>query len=324
MQRWMGIVLTVMVLTCTACRSQTSSVGKAGASQATKKGGTSRLAARVEGNSSFLYVEEPGNAGTHRLTKRASGWETDGVLSPDGNAIAYAVAEGPEAKSEVWVSRFDGSHAHLVSAPNQDAMLPAFLPDGKALLYVISRFNGHYSPIARPRRHKFDVFKVAIDADGPVAGTTPTDLTQQEFFDLLSLSVSPDGQSFLVSTTGYPIGSLLEEFDIAKPLQIKRIFQPHVSGEPSMGAQFGQAAYSPDGMDILFTAATEGSDGNYNYNVYKMSGVTGGELAQLSHRSGMIDQMSVDKDGAVMLSAAGHDYTLDPHTGELKEEPPLR
>jgi hypothetical protein len=105
-----------------------------------------------------------------------------------------------------------------------------------------SRFNGHFSPIARPRRHEFDVVKAVVSGDGPIAGATAAELTQQHFFDLRSLSVSADGERFLVSTSGYPIGELIEEFDIAKPLQVKRILQPHVRGEPATGAAYGQAA----------------------------------------------------------------------------------
>lgn len=225
---------------------------------------------------SRIYVQSPGAGSAHRLTNRTNGWETFPALSRSGNVVAYALSDGAAAKSEVWVSRIDGSHAHRVSAPEEDAFMPAFGIDERTLFYVISRFTGHYSPIARPRRHDFDIVKVIIDPDGPVAGAVSTELTQQHFFDLRSLSVSPDGERFLLSTSGYPIGSLIEEFDIAKPLQIKRIFQPHVPNEPSLGASFGEASYVGDGMQIIFTAASEGKDGTYNYCVYQMSDVTGG------------------------------------------------
>lgn len=199
--------------------------------------------------------------------------------------------------------------------------MPAFLPDGGTLLYVISRFYGHYSPIARPRKHDFDIVKVPINPDGPVTGATPIELTQQGFFDLLSLAVSPDGKRFLVSTSAYPIGSLLEEYEIAKPLRVKSIYQPHVPGAPSFGPAFGDVAYAQGGMEILFTAATEGKNGNYDYNVYKMSAVTGGDIAELSHHSGMIDRMIVDEhDGEITVLADGHAFSLDPQSGVLKEE----
>lgn len=305
---------------CTGCYGQVSEIRKPDDSPNSSSNKTAvRVFGVVDGDSSFLYIQE-GTGTSHRLTKRKSGWETDGVLSPKGDAVAYALADGPEAKSEVWVSRIDGSHAHRVSAAEDDAVNPAFGPDGKFLLYAKSRFNGHYSPIARPRRHKFDVVEVMFDPDGPIAGGVPVELTHQEFFDLRSLSVSPDGDRFLVSTSGYPIGDLIEEFEIAKPLQIWRIFQPHVPSEPSTEAVFGEAAYTNDGMGIVFTAATEGKDGNFDYNVYQMSDVTGGDLVQLTHRSGMIDEMSVGRDGTIFFSGGGQRYSLDPQTRLLQKD----
>ena len=81
--------------------------------------------------------------------------------------------------------------------------------------------------------------------------------------------------------------------------------------EPSGGPEFGEAAYVHDGMDIVFTAATAGQSGNFDYNVYQMSDVTGGELKMLTHRSGMIDAMSVGRDGLVSFTADGKRYRLD-------------
>ena len=129
--------------------------------------------------------------------------------------------------------------------------MPAFAADGRSLFYVISRSFGHSSPIAAPRRHDFDVMKITIDPDRTIAGAVPIELTQSYFRDLYSLSVSPDGEQFMVSTSGYPIGSLIEEFRIDHPLRQHRIFQPHVAGEPSGGPSFGQARYVGDGMEIV-------------------------------------------------------------------------
>ena len=271
------------------CRSQAASPEpKETITGSVNRSGVTQVYAVVEGNSSLIYVKPAGATTAHRLTTGKQGWEASPTLSRKGGMIAYASAESEESKSEVWVSRIDGSHAHRVSATEEDAMMPAFGADERTLFYVKSRFNGHYSPIARPRKHELDVEKVTVDPDGPVAGATPIELTQQHFYDLLSFSVSPDGEHLLVSTTGYPIGSLIEEFDVATPLQIKKIFQPHVPGEPSSGAVFGRAAFTPDGMYIVFTAATDGKNGMFDYNVYRMSDVTGGELVQLTQHSGMI------------------------------------
>lgn len=264
-------------------------------------------------SSSVIYVLPAGATESHRLTNKRA-WESDPSLSANGELIAYATADGPEERSEVWVAHIDGSHAHRVSAADEDAIMPAFAPDGKTLLYVKSRFNGHYSPVARPRRHKFDVVKVIVNADGPVVSGSFVELTHQNFFDMQSLSISPDGEHFLVSTYGYPIGSLIEEFEIANPLEIHKIFQPHVPSEPSTGASFGQAVYVHNGMDIAFTAATAGAGGMFDYNIYQMSDVTGGELVMLAKHDGVIDSLTTMADGTIQIMAKNKRMVLDSQT----------
>ncbi len=312
-------LLCAAILFGTGCHGQSSGTVDTGSTpHFSGNSPSAQIFSVVEGRSSFVYIQPAGPSQAHRLTTRKSGWETDGVVSPSGDAVAYALANGPESKSEIWVSKVDGNNAHRVSTDEEDAVMPAFAPDGRTLLYARSGFNGHYSPIARPRRHEFEVMKVLIDSDGPAAGTAPVQLTQQGFFDFKSLSVSPDGERFLVSTSGYPIGSLIVEFDIAKPLRTKRVFQPHVPSEPPSGAEFGPAVYTNDGMGIVFTAANAGKDGMFDYNVYQMSDVTGAELIQLTHRTGTIDEMSIGRDGTVHFSENGQRYSLDPHTRQAQ------
>lgn len=302
------------------CHSQASQTSDAATDNIPNKGNFAQVCAVKDGEASFIYLKTPGSASRHRLTTRTRGWETEPVLSPNGKMVAFSVADNLEAKSEVWVSQIDGSNAHRVSAQDEDALLPAFA-DNATLLYVISRFSGHYSPIARPRKHDFDIEKIAVDPSGSVAGAKPVELTHQHFFDLRSLSVSPDGQHFLVSTSGYPIGDLIEGFEIANPLEIKFIYQPHVPTEPSTGAAFGDAAYIHDGTDIVFTAATEPpGGGNFDYNVYQMSAVTGSEITLLSKHSGMIDSLSVGPRDTISVSANGMNYTLDPQTHVLNPD----
>ena len=272
----------------------------------------------MHGDSSLVYVQGPGEKSPHRLTTRTNAWETHPVLSPDGVAVAYALGDGPAAKSEVWLSRVDGSHAHRVSGPDEDAMMPAFGADSRKLFYVKSGFFGHHSNIAQPGKHDFDVEALVVDLDGPVASAVPTELTHQRYYDLLSLSVSPDGKHFLLSVFEYPIGWMIEEFEVENPLRIWKMFQPHVPSEPKTGVFFGQAGYVHDAMDIVFTAASQGQGDKFDYNVYQMSDVTGSELVQLTHRTGMIDEMIASKDGMIIFSADGKRYGLDPQTKSVE------
>ena len=318
MIRRLIVVIGVCILTG-GCRSQAPQSNPPAPTEVVVHSSRTRVFTVADESSSTVFVQTPGSP-PHRLTSNTHAWESDPVLSGSGQIIAYSTAAGPDGRSEVWVARVDGSHAHRVSGDAEDAVMPAFVPDEHSLLYVRSRFNGHYSPIARPRRHKFDVVKVAVDADGPMIGAPSLELTHQSFFDLQSLSVSQDGERFLISTSGYPIGSLIEEFEFANPNLVKRMFQPHVPSEPQGSPQVGQAAYTNGGMEIVFTAATEGKDGMFNYNIYKMSDVTGGELVKLADHSGTVDRLDVANDGTVVFVAGGKQYAIDPKTNLIHQE----
>lgn len=67
----------------------------------------------------------------------------------------------------------------------------------------------------------------------------------------------------------------------------------------------------PNGMDVVFLAATDTSGGNYDYNVYSMSDVTGGEIEQLTHLKGMTTDLRVLPDGKATFANGGTVYVLD-------------
>lgn len=83
-----------------------------------------------------------------------------------------------------------------------------------------------------------------------------------------------------------------------------------------MGPAFGDARYR--GMDILFLAATNASGGNYDYNVYSMSEVTGGELKQLTHLKGMTTELKVLPNGKATFVNQGMPYVLDVNSQTTK------
>jgi hypothetical protein len=55
-------------------------------------------------------------------------------------------------------------------------------------------------------------------------------------------------------------------------------------------------------MNIVFEAASEpAKGGNFDYNLYEMSGVTGGNLIQLTHHQGLIEDLSIENGKVWML-----------------------
>lgn len=312
-----AIVVSITVLFGgTNCRSQSPSTAHAVAAPGVTTDTTTHIFALIADKTSLIYIRPPGGS-AHRLTARTSGWEGAGVLSRDGSLVAYSSADAPLTRSEIWIARPDGSNAKRVSGADEDAIMPAFGADNHTLFYVRSGAFGHASPIAASRRHKFDVMKVTLDGTGSAVGA-PVQLTNQELYDVSSLSISPDGRQFLLCLSRYPIGSVIEEYDVDQPLRIKATFQPHVAGETSSGAIFGGAAYVHDGMDIVFTAASGGFE--FDYNVYQISAVTGSHLLALTHGQGAINAMTVDRDGTIFFVRDGHSFALDPNTRALRED----
>ncbi len=206
---------------------------------------------------------------------------------------------------------------------DEDALHPVFSPDDSRVFYAASSFTGNYSPIVRPARHDWDVFSVPVQSGAVPIGAGHTRITNASFYNLRSLDVgadevNPGGTTILISTTGYPIGALLEQFTTGGALGKDKIFQPHVTGESSTGPSYGEARFLHDGMDVLFLAATDTSGGNFDYNVYSMSDVTGGDIKQLTHLKGMTKELRVLPDGKITFVNGGVAQVLDVSTQTMK------
>ena len=78
-----------------------------------------------------------------------------------------------------------------------------------------------------------------------------------------------------------------------------------------MGPAYGEARFIHNGMDILFLAATDTSGGNYDYNVYSMSDVTGSDMKQITHLKGMTKELRVLPDGKASYVNGGMASVLD-------------
>jgi Tol biopolymer transport system component len=62
------------------------------------------------------------------------------------------------------------------------------------------------------------------------------------------------------------------------------------------------ALWLPDGRSIIFSAASQPPDGNFDYNVYRLD-IPSGAIEQLTYLTGLLDGLSVSTDGkkAVLL-----------------------
>ena len=280
------------------------------------------LLSQTSGNSSFLYRKNPSDGTSVRLTSAPTGIESEASFSHNGKIVVYSFANSPDAKSAVWVVSTDGSNPHALTGHDEDALHPVFSPDDSKVFYAASSFTGHYSPVVRPARHDWDVFSIPVQSNATTASTAPMQITHESFYDLQSLDVAADalnqgGNKLLISTSAYPIGPLLEEFNLGTSGRDK-IFQPHVQGESSVGPTYGEARFMHDGMIILFVAASNTSGGNYDYNVYSMSDVTGSEIKQLTHLKGPTKELRLLPNGKAAFVNGGTAYVLDINTQTAK------
>jgi hypothetical protein len=290
--------------------------------QAISPVGDTVLLSQTSGKSSFLYRKNPSDGTSVRLTSASNGIESEASFSHNGKLAVYSFANSPDSKSAVWVVGADGSNPHALTGKDENALHPIFSPDDSKVIYAASSVTGHYSPVVRPARHDRDVFAIPVQSNATAASIVPTQITHASFYDLQSLDIATDalsqgGSKLLISTTGYPIGALLEEFNLGASGRNK-IFQPHIPGESSVGPSYGEARFIHDGMYVLFLAASDMSGGNYDYNVYSMSDVTGSEIKQLPHLKGMTKELKVLPNGKATFVNDGIAYVLDINTQTTK------
>lgn len=286
--------------------------------QTTSPSGDTVVFSRASGDSSFLYRRDSSSGKDVRLTSVQNGIESEASFSHNSKFVVYSFATTPDSKSAIWIVGADGHNPHVITGKEEDALHPVFSPDDSKVFYAVSSFTGNHSPIARPARHNWDVFSIPVQEGATIAGASSTQITHASLYDLQSLDVvadgvSPGGTKLLISTSGYPIGALLEEFVLGTPGRNK-IFQPHVPGESSVGPSYGDARFIHGGMDLVFLAATNAAGGDYDYNVYSMSDVTGSEIKQLTHLRGMTTELKVLPDGKATYVNSGTVHVLDINT----------
>ncbi|MGB8772398.1 MAG: hypothetical protein WCC92_22500 [Candidatus Korobacteraceae bacterium] len=268
-----------------------------------------------EGGACFIYLGELSTGTAKRLTKVRSGCEADPSFSSDGKFIVYSYAPQNDRKSSLFVVNADGSNSRQITPFGTDDVYPVFSPDNSTVYFARSGYFGHHSPIAASRQHDFDLFAADF------TNNKVTQLTYQSLYDLRSLSLSPNGKELLISTTRYPVGDLFEVYPIAKPQSARLVFQPHVPDEPRLTGPtpaFGDACYLPDGLNILMIAASNKEGGNYAYNVYLMSAVTG-TIEQLTKLTGMTTGVQASPNGkSATFENEGKMYLLDLQSHSLK------
>lgn len=181
-------------------------------------------------------------------------------LSPDGKTIAYAVSHTDADKEEEYVTRWllsleTGVSRQLTSGSTRDSN-PQWSPDGKQIAFLSTQGD----------KDKPQIYRMPVDGGEAQA------LTSMEQGVSGGPVWSPDGKHI-----AFTAGPAVEPLDLEKPYRATRhIYRfdqvgylgnvvqdiyviPAEGGEPqqltSDGYQNGAPRWSPDGQEVLFTAA---------------------------------------------------------------------
>ncbi len=103
---------------------------------------------------------------------------------------------------------------------------------------------------------------------GDLDGTNIHQLTNDDFYMVSRASISPDGKTLLfVSSESH--GDVIAICSLEQPPMPRLVLKPRVQNRLGE-AVISDAMFLPDGKNILFSAATDGAGGSYDYDIYRM------------------------------------------------------
>ncbi len=243
---------------------------------------------RSQNGSTHLYKVALESGSSTRLTSASAGFETSPSYSPDGKQIAFAFTAQRGQPSRIFVMGADGSNPHPLYTTKADGndFFPRFAPDG-TVYFARSSFFGHYSPIARPSLHEWDIYSVNPE-DGQLR-----QITNKRFYRVSEPSLSRDGKKMLFSVET-ETGSQLQLYSLDSQAP-PSILQPHVPHEPSSPIYAG-AALAPDGQTVIFMAASQGARA-FDYDVYRVD-LASNAVEKLTTANGYSTNLCVSSDGS--------------------------
>lgn len=242
--------------------------------------GTEIIFPFLVGKSGHLFKAALAEGIASRLTNSDCGVEYDPDFSQGGDAIAFVCS------GHIYITKSDGSGTHLLIPSDGKDAFPRFSPDGHKIYFARYSYYGRYSPIAAPSAHEWNIWMTDL-ADGKVQL-----LTNENFYGIGELCISPDGKEMIVSTLDK--GILIYSTNGGAAL---RTFNPPVKSKSSLptSEMIYDAQYTKDGGSIVFSFASDGRDG-FDYDVYSVRLDTGA-LDKLTTRNGYTTDLRVSPDG---------------------------
>lgn len=270
----------------------------------------------AQGRTCFIYQADLKTGSAKRISHAETGCETDPAYAPDGRHLVYIFAPEPGMRGALVYADPDGGTPAPLVDDHEDNLKPVFGPDPSRVFFLRSRAFEHHSPLVDNRRHKFDLFSVELNT------RQVTQVTHQQFYELDQADVSADGKLLAYSLSTYLEGDRFLIAPVSTPEKAIAGLQPVVPGAPKPTPVLYEASWFPDGQSLLFKAASEPpSKGNFDYNVYRVW-LKSGKIEQLTELKGIIDALSLSRDGKKALVLQGSQYSvLDVDTHKLTSFP---
>ncbi len=238
--------------------------------------------------SSDLWIVASDGKGARRRLTATRGGEADITWSPDSRRIAFSARREGDEVNQIYVMDLDGGEARRVTTLSTGARSPQFTPDGTRLLYTSSVYPGAADDSAnrraareerdrKPRVRAYDGFPVRL---------------WDRWLD--------DKQIHLIVQ---PVDSGSRARDIlAGTLLVK---------EPGFGVPTADgsredidAAWSPDGSSIVFTATTARRTAAFAEvptHLYRIA-ASGGEPVRIAWASGTYGNPTFSPDGRTLFA----------------------
>jgi len=219
--------------------------------------------------------------------------------------------QGPSHR--VVIANSDGSGSHPLTSLDR-AIWPMISRDNKTLIFARYGYFGNYDGFAQPHAHEWDFYASDLD------GTNVRQLTNEGAFSVSRPSLSPDGKNLVFigpeldsakrheieiryKSTPTEFAEHISEmeaeaitiYSLEQPPKPRRVFKPHIQGEPRNGPIFGDPVFLPDGENILFLAATCEP---FDYDVFRMNLQTH-EVVKITNRNGFAYSLRVSPDGKI-------------------------
>lgn len=247
---------------------------------------------------SLIYKVNVSTGIATRLTNSITGNESSPAFSPNGEQIAYSYRQDEKSHSRIVIENVNGSNLHSWSPQEVDDFRPVFSSDNKAIIFGRSGYYGSYSPIAQPYYHEWNFYESELD------GTNVRQLTDENFYMVSPISISPDGRNMMMAVQGTEPGQIAI-YSVEHPSKKIISLRPHVPNEADHKDPIVDFPnYMPDGKSVLFMAASNGKHG-YDYDVYQVDIATGA-LKRFTKGNGFASDLKVSADGKIAAFLKWH------------------